>query len=49
MAQRMSNVDAAKYGVCVHGRAADIIAQDYGERGMLASDIFPEVRRLINT
>ena len=49
MAQRMSNVDAAKYGVCVHGRAADIIAQEYGERGMLASDIFPEVRRLINT
>lgn len=49
MAQRMSNLDAAKYGVCVHGHAADIIASEFGERGMLASDIFPQVRRLINT
>jgi len=49
LAQSMQYTDAAKYGVCVHGHAADIIASEYGERGMLASDIFDQVRRLINT
>lgn len=49
LAQNMQHIDAAKYGVCVHAKAADIIAAEYGERGMLASDIFDQVRRLINT
>ena len=47
-AQRMNKTDAAKYSVCIHGHAADIIAAEYGERGMLASDLFPQLRRLIN-
>jgi len=34
-------------GVCVHGEAADIAARD-GERGMLASDLLPFIRRLVN-
>ena len=47
-AQRMNKTDAAKYSVCIHGRAADMIASEYGERGMLASDLFDQLRRLIN-
>lgn len=47
-AQRMNKTDAAKYSVCIHGRAADMIADEYGERGMLASDLFDQLRRLIN-
>lgn len=38
---------AAKAGVVVHSRAADYAAQQ-GERGMLASDLFPQLRRLVN-
>ena len=47
-AQRINKTAAAKYSVCIHGHAADIIAAEYGERGMLASDLFPQLRRLIN-
>ena len=39
---------AARLGVYIHGRAADIIAKKHGEIGILASDLYPEVQRLIN-
>jgi len=38
---------AATAAVCVHGHAADIVACD-GERGMLAMDLMPILRRLVN-
>ena len=46
-AQGLSQADAAWVGVCVHGEAGDLAA-DAGERGMLASDLLPFIRRLVN-
>lgn len=46
--QGLSPAVAAWVGVCVHGEAADIAARD-GERGMLASDLLPFIRRLVNS
>lgn len=39
---------AAALGVYVHARAADLCAQEGGERGMLATDLLPHVRHLVN-
>jgi len=39
---------AARLGVCVHGRAADMAAQDGGERGLLASDVIAILRETVN-
>ena len=38
--------DAAQQGVCLHARAADMAAQR-GQRGLLASDLFPHLRNLV--
>ena len=48
LAQGFDAEDAACMGVCLHGAAADQAAGKDGERGMLASDLLPEIRRLIN-
>nr|VFK51652.1 MAG: NAD(P)H-hydrate epimerase [Candidatus Kentron sp. TUN]VFK53629.1 MAG: NAD(P)H-hydrate epimerase [Candidatus Kentron sp. TUN] len=47
MAQGMTIPDAARLGVCLHGRAADMEANS-GERGMLAGDLMPRLRGLAN-
>ena len=47
LAQGLSLADAAKLAVYVHGEAADR-ASEQGERGMLASDLLPEIRRCLN-
>ena len=47
IAQGLSNEDAAKTGVYLHGEAADLAAQE-GERGLLASDLMPYIRKLVN-
>ena len=39
---------AARLGVYIHGRAADIIVKKHGQIGLLASDLYPEIQRLIN-
>jgi len=39
---------AARLGVCVHGRAADMAAHDGGERGLLASDVIAMLRETVN-
>ncbi len=39
--------DAATVAVKIHGKAADLAAQQ-GEKGMLASDLFPFIRQLVN-
>lgn len=46
-AQGLPQAEAAWVGVCVHGEAGDLAA-DAGERGMLASDLLPFIRRLVN-
>jgi hydroxyethylthiazole kinase-like uncharacterized protein yjeF len=45
--QDVSLFDIAKQAVWIHARAGDMAASD-GERGMLASDLFPYLRLLVN-
>jgi NAD(P)H-hydrate epimerase len=46
-AQGLPLADAACAGAALHAAAADAAAVD-GERGLLASDLFPHLRRLVN-
>ncbi|MGJ8681891.1 NAD(P)H-hydrate dehydratase [Paraglaciecola sp.] len=48
LAQGMSEQQAAVYGVCVHAEAGDRIARQYGQRGMIASDLLSPLRAIIN-
>jgi len=48
IAQGLSLQDAAALGVAVHAEAGDQAARGAGERGLLASDLMPWVRRLAN-
>lgn len=48
LAQGVETDIAAKYGVVLHAKAGDDIAQQHGQRGMIASDFFDAVRSLIN-
>jgi len=48
IAQGLSLSKAACLGVWIHSTAADVSAREEGERGMLASDLFPYIRRLAN-
>ena len=47
LGQGMSLSAAAEAGTYLHAKAADLAAKS-GERGMLASDLFPFIRKLIN-
>lgn len=47
IAQGMALNDAARLGVCLHAAAADAAAAD-GERGLLATDLMPWLRKLVN-
>lgn len=47
-AQGVSLADAAKLGVCLHAIAGDAAAKDGGERGLLAMDLMPYLRKLAN-
>ena len=47
IAQGMTLHDAARLGVALHAHAGDLAASD-GARGMLASDLLPLLRRLVN-
>ncbi len=40
--------EAAQLGVCLHAYAADIAVKTIGERGLIASDLMPVIRRLVN-
>lgn len=46
LAQGLELEDAAKMAAWVHSKAADLAAEE-GQRGMLASDLLPFVRRLL--
>lgn len=53
LAQHLSPSQAAELGVCVHSVAADLVAagaadEGKGERGMLATDLVPVIRQLLN-
>ena len=47
-AQHLSALDAAVCGALLHALAGDAAAVDGGERGLIASDLFPHLRRLAN-
>ncbi len=46
MAQGLDGAEAARRGVCLHAAAADRAATA-GQRGLLASDLFPHLRELL--
>lgn len=48
LAQNLSLKIAAQQGVFCHGKAADLAAEKDGERGLLASDLMPYLRLLVN-
>ncbi|WP_251366301.1 NAD(P)H-hydrate dehydratase [Coxiella-like endosymbiont of Rhipicephalus sanguineus] len=48
LAQRLSFMMAAQAGVFIHSLAADRAAEEGGERGLLATDLFPHLRTLVN-
>jgi len=47
-AQHLPRFEAAVYGALLHGAAGDAAARIDGERGLLPSDLFPQLRRLAN-
>ena len=46
--QGLDKFQAASYGVCLHAAAGDRVASMYGQRGMIASDLFEPLRALLN-
>ena len=48
IAQKLDIPDAAALAVCIHAEAADAAVKAVGERGLLASDLLPWIRRLVN-
>lgn len=48
LAQKFSFTDASNIGVHLHAMAGDAAAKGAGERGLLASDLMPAIRRLVN-
>jgi NAD(P)H-hydrate repair Nnr-like enzyme with NAD(P)H-hydrate dehydratase domain len=47
-AQGLAAFDAACAAVCLHAQAADRVAARHGQRGLLAADLMPAIRRLLN-
>lgn len=47
MAQGLTPFEAAKEAVCLHAVSGDLAARE-GQRGMLATDLLPWLRRLVN-
>ena len=48
IAQHLDLSAAAELGVLVHALAGDLVATEIGERGMLALDLLPIVRKILN-
>jgi len=48
LAQGFSPHKAAVYGVCAHAEAGDRVAIQYGQRGMIASDLLQPLRAIVN-
>ena len=47
-AQGLSLEDSLCCAACIHGEAADLAAQEAGQRGLIATDLMPFIRRLVN-
>ena len=48
IAQGIDPSYALQLAVCLHAQAADIASSEFGERGILASDLIPIARQLLN-
>jgi hydroxyethylthiazole kinase-like uncharacterized protein yjeF len=48
LAQGFTSQQAAVYGVCAHAEAGDRVATQYGQRGMIASDLLQPLRAIVN-
>ena len=48
MAQGLSATTATQLAACLHGHAADLAVADEGQRGLLATDLLPYLRHLLN-
>jgi len=48
IAQGYTLTDSLRLAVCVHGESADLAAADNGQRGLLATDLFTYIPRLVN-
>lgn len=48
LAQHFAPLEATAVGACVHAHAADLAASEFGERGLLAGDLGPYIRRAVN-
>ena len=48
MAQGISSYDATCLGAVIHSLAADQLVEAQGERGMLATELLPVIRQLVN-
>lgn len=48
LAQGFPPGQALQLAVCLHGESADLAAAAAGQRGMLATDLFPYLRQLLN-
>ncbi|NIB39328.1 NAD(P)H-hydrate dehydratase [Pseudomaricurvus alkylphenolicus] len=49
LAQGLSPLDATCLAVCLHGSAADLAAEESGQRGLLATDLLLYARQLLNS
>ena len=48
IAQGLSLIEGAVGGVMLHGKAGDLVAKQSGERGLIATDLMPFLRQLVN-
>ena len=48
LAQGLPPAQALSYAVCIHGEAADLCAGVSGHKGLLATDLLPQIRHLLN-
>jgi len=49
LSQGLDGARALRYGVCLHGAAADsLVSRGVGPTGLTASELIPEARRLLN-
>ena len=48
IAQGLSKENALELAVCLHSKAGDIAAEQSGQRGLLATDLIPISRLLLN-
>ncbi len=49
LAQGLEPCSATKLAVCLHGSAADLAVAEDGQRGLLAMDLLPYLRHLLNS